>query len=502
MALSRRRFLAAAAGLAAACREAGSRAEEPGAPARRAEDAAASGPPRRTNLLLILTDNQGAWTLGCYGNPDIRTPHIDRLAAEGVRFTRAFASNAVCSPTRATLLTGLIPSQHGVHSYLGAGGAQTGPDAYCTIGEFRTLPKVLTDAGYACGLVGKWHLGGNLHPQETFRYWITKPHGHTTAFYDVPIIYEGKTVTEPRYTTDLWTEHAVRFIEQNRAGPFFLFLAYNGPYGLGKSLLVPARNRHAAYYADKEMRSFPRLPAHPWLHSNRQYLGRVEAMRRYAAESSGVDDGVGEVLAALARLGLEENTLVVYTADQGWAGGQHGLWGMGDHTRPLHAFDTTMHVPLMLRQPGQIAAGRTCDRMVANYDLMPTLLACLGLGDRMPREPPSPGRDFSPFVRGERIEWEDVVFYEFENTRAVRTDEWKYVHRHPDGPHELYHLAADPGETANLADSADHAATRARLKEQLDAFFARYADPQYDLWHGGRSKANRIVRPEGAGKAS
>ena len=120
----------------------------------------------------------------------------------------------------------------------------------------------------------------------------------------------------------------------------------------------------------------------------------------------------------------------------------------------------------------------------------------------MPREPPSPGRDFSPFVRGERIEWEDVVFYEFENTRAVRTDEWKYIHRHPDGPHELYHLSADPGETANLADSADHAATRARLKEQLDAFFARYADPQYDLWHGGRSKANRIVRPEGAGKAS
>jgi len=498
MALSRRQFLARAAAapaMVALGGAAGLRPAAPEAPDPRADPHAVPGTPRRTNLVLILTDNQGAWTLGCYGNPDIRTPHIDRLAAEGVRFTRAFASNAVCSPTRATLLTGLVPSQHGVHCYLAAGGAQTGPKAYCTIGEFRTLPKVLTDAGYTCGLVGKWHLGGNLHPQETFRYWITKPHGHTTAFYDVPIIHQGKTTTEPRYTTGLWTEHAVRFIEQNRGGPFFLFLAYNGPYGLGKSLLAPARNRHAAYYADKKMRSFPREPAHPWLRNNRQFLGRVEAMRRYGAECSGVDDGVGEVLAALERLGLAENTLVVYTADQGWAGGQHGLWGMGDHTRPLHAFDSTMHIPLILRQPEGIPAGRTCDRMVANYDLMPTLLACLGLADRMPKQPPPPGRDFSAFVRGGRAAWDDVVFYEFENTRAVRTDEWKYVHRHPDGPNELYHLSVDPGEATNLVDAPEHAAVLARLKDRLDAFFARYADPKYDLWHGGRSKANRILRP-------
>src|SRR6185295_5550503 len=94
----------------------------------------------RPNVLLILTDNQGAWTLGCYGNPDIRTPNIDRLAREGMLFENCFSSNAVCSPTRATLLTGLIPSQHGVHSFLGAGAPQTGPRTYCTIAEFRTLP--------------------------------------------------------------------------------------------------------------------------------------------------------------------------------------------------------------------------------------------------------------------------------------------------------------------------------------------------------------------------
>ncbi|HOD82514.1 MAG TPA: sulfatase-like hydrolase/transferase [Phycisphaerae bacterium] len=453
----------------------------------------AVGQADRPNLVFILTDNQGDWTLGCYGNRDIRTPHIDALARGGMRFTNAFSVNAVCSPTRASFLTGLIPSQHGVHCWLGAGGAQMGAGAYCTIREFETLPKRLARLGYACGLVGKWHLGGNLRPQEGFSYWITKPHGHTTAFYDVPIIRDGRVADEPRYTTELWTDHACRFIRQNKDRPFFLFLAYNGPYGLGASLLRPTRNRHAAAYAESEMPSFPRLSAHPWLHNNRQYLNNVQAMRRYAAECSGVDDGVGEVMACLKGLGLDKRTLVVYSADQGWGGGQHGIWGMGDHTRPLHAFDETMHVPLIFRWPGVVQAGATSDAMVSTCDWMPTLLALLEAGD-MPAKPPSPGRDFSPILRGRKVDWEQVVYYEFENTRAIRTADWKLIRRHPSGPDELYHLARDAGEANNLIGQADHDRQQRELGHRLDAFFARYADPQYDLWRGGRSKAGRILR--------
>src|SRR5581483_6091579 len=116
------------------------------------EPAGRAAAPARPNVVFILTDNQAPWSLGCYGNPDIRTPNIDRLAREGTLFTRCYSSNAVCSPTRATYLTGLLPSQHGIHSYLRAGGLQIGPNAACAIAEFRTLPQILADAGYVCGL--------------------------------------------------------------------------------------------------------------------------------------------------------------------------------------------------------------------------------------------------------------------------------------------------------------------------------------------------------------
>jgi arylsulfatase A-like enzyme len=445
---------------------------------------------RPKNLVFILTDNQGAWTLGCYGNPDIRTPHIDQLAQEGVRFTRALSSNPVCSPTRATFLTGLMPSQHGVHSFLDPK-FMMGPAAYNTLREFTSLGEVLREAGYTCGLSGKWHLGDSLRSSEGFSFWVTKPDGHTTEFYNQDVIENGAVRKEAGYTTDLWTRKGIEFIEQNQTRPFFLFLAYNGPYVLGGLMRNAPRNRHAEFYRGKYFQSFPVEAMHPWQHANKPFHNTQVARERTAAEVSGVDDGVGDVMATLKRLGLEQDTLVVYASDQGWMGGQNGMWGMGDHFRPIAAHELMMQIPLIFRQPGKIPAARTSEIMVSNYDFLPTVLGHLGLEAKMPTAPRSPGRDFSAVLRGETLPWENVMFFEMETVRAVRTDDWKYVARFPNGPFELYDMKRDPRERFNLYGQPGTDAKRAELAGRIDGFFARYADPQYDIWKGGRSKAKR-----------
>jgi len=406
--------------------------------------AAFAAPP---NVVFTMTDNHGAWTLGCYGNRDIRTPNIDALANNGVLFERAYANNPVCSPTRASYLTGLMPSQHGVHCFLLGGRLQVGPNARNTLTDFTSVPEILKKAGYRCGLVGKWHLGGNLKPQEGMDdYWITMPHGATSAFYDAQVIENGKQRREPRNLTDLWTERAVKFIEQNRRQPFFLFLSYNGPYGLGRTLLKPSRNRHVPFYANKKFPSFPRTKTHEWLFNNKDYLNNLVSIRRYAAELSGVDDGVGTVMTTLRQLDLADNTLVVFCGDQGWVGGHGGFWGMGDHARPFTGFDGMMHVPLIWHHPARIKSRRVKKGCVTNYDFFPTLMSYLGLESNYN----DPGRDYSPMLAGKQTEWDDTVFYEFEYLRCIRTPEWKFIGRFPDGPHELYDLKSDPAESRNL----------------------------------------------------
>lgn len=456
-------------------------------------DAEATG--RRPNVVFILTDNHGAWTLGCYGNPDIRTPHIDRLAAEGVRFANAFCNNGVCSPTRATYLTGLMPSQHGVHNYLTAGRLQTGPEARNTLSAFRSLPEILKDEGYACGLVGKWHLGGNGSPQEGLEdYWITMPHGATGTFHGAQVIENGRTRKEPTHLTTFWTGHAVRFIEQNAQRPFFLYLAYNGPYGLSRYQIEPLRGPRAADYENEPIASFPGGVIHPWQFNNREYFGNATAQRRYAAELSSIDDGVGAVMGTLERLGLGDDTLVIFAADQGWAGGQLGLWGMGDHTRPLNAFDPSMRIPLIFHHRGGIPGGRVAAIHTSNYDFLPSVLGYLGIAGGLEGNPPSPGRDYSPLLRGGRLDgWKDEVFYDYENLRCIRTPDWKFVERFGDGLDELYHLREDPGERRNLAGLTKHHPTRNDLRERLHSFFARFATAEYDLWNGGGSQTRTIV---------
>lgn len=384
-----------------------------------------------------------------------------------------------------------------------------GEKAYNTLAEFKSIGEVLSDAGYVCGLSGKWHLGDNMNASEGFSasHWTTKPDGHTVEFYDQPVIEDGKLRVEKGYTTDLWTRKGIEFIEQNKERPFFLFLAYNGPYALGGLMSKPARNRHAEIYKGKPLASFPNDSMHPWQFHNKAFHNQQTAKERVAAETSGVDDGVGEVMATLDRLGLTNDTLVVYAGDQGWMGGQNGLWGMGDHTRPVGAHELMMQIPFLFHQPGRIVEGKTSDLLVSNYDFVPTVLNYLGLGDQMPNEPKLPGRDFSPVlygrqlardrvardkVAGKNLASDDAVYYEMEGCRAVRTDAWKLVLRHPQGPHELYDKRTDINERFNLYGQSGTEAVRDELRSKINDFFDRYADPQYDLWKNGRSKARRI----------
>jgi len=445
----------------------------------------------RPNVVFIITDNQSPWTMGCYGNRDIMTPSLDRLAGQGVRFDHAYCVNPVCSPNRATCLTGLIPSQHGVHNWLGTEkpDSQMGPHAYSTIREFSNLPRLLADAGYQCGLSGKWHLGDSLHPQLGFSYWFTKPYGHTARFYEDEAIWDGKVYKEPRYMTDAITEHAVDFLRK-ADGPFFLYVGFNAPYGLGQWMHGVHKNRWTEYYADKELRCYPRADVHPWLVNYRDLVNNPQGMRNYAAAVSGMDDGVGVILETLRELGYEDDTLVIFTADHGLCAGHHGLWGMGDHSWPMHMFDPNLHVPLIFRHPRRIPAGTVCPTPVCNYDVFPTLVEYLGLdlgeGDGLER----PGRSFVPALRGETLNWGDrPLFHEYEIVRAIRTSGWKLILRRPSGPNELYNLIEDPGETLNRFEDSAVADVRTRLEDDLRSFFDRYAVPEYDLWRGGRSKA-------------
>lgn len=470
-----------------------------------AEDSLASESPddaERPNLVVIMADNLGAWQLGCYGNADIQTPHLDELAEGGLRFSRAMSCNPVCSPTRASFFTGLVPSQHGVHHWLLDENLQVGPNARCVISQFTTLPKVLSENGYHCGLVGKWHLGGNETPQIGFHYWVTMPSGLTRTFYDCEVIENGITRTEPGNVMDFWTDRAENFLQSckaNASQPFYLQVMFNGPYSLDPELLITqrerARNRFTSMYANSDLNSFPRSEPHEGLFKHTSELNAIEAMRTVASQISGLDECVGRIMDALQRLELSENTLLVFCADQGLAGGHNGIWGMGHNTKPSVAYDSVMQVPLIVSRPGHVPAGEAVDLLVNNYDMMPTLLDYAGLAEHLPQH--SPGRSFSPTLRGQEQAWENVTFYEHFYTRAVRTERWKYVFRHQQ-PDDLFDLENDPAESQNLAESPAHASVRQQLRRRIDEFFDRYADPRYDIVRGGTTQTWRppFVEPD------
>ena len=430
------------------------------------------------NVVFILTDDQGPWAAGCYGNPEIRTPNIDRLAATGVRFDNFFCSSPVCSPARASLLTGKIPSQHGVHDWIRDGNMPPGAVSYLE-GQ-RTYTETLAEHGYRLGLSGKWHLGDSLTPQSGFTHWFVHQRGGG-RYNDAPMVADGRAVTEPGYVSDVITDDALRFIDRAGDAPFYLGVHYTAPHSPWEGHPQDIVNS----YDDCPFRSCPQEPMHPWATSlTRNCLGNREMLKGYFAAVTAMDLNVGRILDRLDERGLRQDTLIVFTSDNGFSCGHHGFWGKGNGTFPLNMYENSVKVPMIMSHPARLPQATSAGAMMSQYDVMPTLLAYLGVG-QSPRgadEPELPGTSFVRVLEGEAAEArEDIVVYdEYGPVRMIRTREWKYVHRYPYGAHELYDLTADPDERNNLIDERSRRPVVGELRDRLTRWFDRYVDPRLD----------------------
>jgi len=436
--------------------------------------------PQRPNVIVILTDDQGVWASGCYGNSEIRTPHIDRLAATGVRFEDFFCTSPVCSPARATLLTGAIPSRHGVHDWIRGGNVP--PDAAVYLENQIAYTDVMVDHGYTCGISGKWHLGASQLAQHGFSHWFVHQMGGG-PYNDAPMVRNGELATEPGYVTNVITDDALAFIDaqagaRDRPGerPFYLSVHYTAPHS-------PWTGHPQAIvdsYDDCPFASCPQEARHPWaVPFTDEHLGNRESLKGYFAAVTAMDADVGRILDRLEALGLRDDTLVVFTSDNGYSCGSHGFWGKGNGTFPLNMLENSVRVPLIFSHPGGLPQGRVVDALASGYDFAPTLLDYLGLPAL---EGGQPGGSLRPLLTGESEEGREsiVVYAEYGPTRMLRTRDWKYVHRYPYGPHELYNLRDDPDERENRADERQQAGRMRELRQELAAWFARYVDPTRD----------------------
>jgi arylsulfatase A-like enzyme len=429
-----------------------------------------------TNVIFILTDDQGVWSAGCYGNPEIRTPNLDRLASDGIRFENFFVATPVCSPSRATFLTGRIPSQHGVHDFIKGG--DVGPDAIRYLQGETAYTDILARHGWTCGLSGKWHLGDGQIPQHGFTDWFVHQ-GGGGPYYDAPMVRNGQLVTEPGYVTDVITDEALRILDKyaDGDGSFYLGVHYTAPHS-------PWIGQHPKEltdsYDDCAFESCPQEPRHPWAlpcelaPENYEALGNREALKGYFASVTAMDIGVGRILDRLEELGLRENTLIVFLSDNGCSCGHHGFWGKGNATNPRNMYENSIRVPAIFSQPGRIPSDRVDDAMVSAYDFMPTLLEYLDLpaGDNRSL----PGRSFLPLLEGRPFRGREnvVVYDEYGPVRMIRTRDWKYVYRHAHGPHDLFDLANDPDERTNLADDPDQRDRINELHQRMNDWFAQY----------------------------
>ncbi len=418
---------------------------------------AAADPPRRPNVLLIITDDQGYGDLGFHGNPLIRTPNMDRLAKDGVRF-RHFYVSPVCSPTRASLMTGRYNYRTGVvDTFLGR--SLMHPDEV-------TVAEMLAAAGYRTGIFGKWHLGDNfpLRPiDQGFQESLVirggglvqpadPPEGN--SYFDPVLVHNGQWEKAKGYCSDVFTDAAMKFIADNRDKPFLCTLAYNCPH---TPLQVPDADVKPYLKMNLAFDQFPKV-GHPLPGTaNQEETAKVYGM------VSNVDDNLGRLFARLDELKLADDTLVMFLTDNG---PQQVRWVAGLKGRKGSVYEGGIRVPCFVRWPGKLQAGREVEQIAAHIDLAPTLLEACGVPK--PDKVAFDGKSVWPLLKGEKVEWPDRTLYfqwhrgdepELNRAFAARSQKYKLVQPLGAGggklpekvAFELYDMEKDPLEEKDIA---------------------------------------------------
>jgi len=452
----------------------------------------------RPNIVVVIVDDLRFDEFSAGGHPYLETPNIDRLANEGALFVNAFHAVPLCSPNRATLLTGQFPSRHGIIDNVARDLASH---------HLETFNIPLQTAGYRTAFIGKWHMGNSAAPRPGWDYWSALP-GQGRA--EDPDLFEDGALRKFRgYTTDLLTDRAVRFIEREHAGgkPFLVYLAHKAVHpdlvqrddgsvdfendrgyipakqdeGRYAGRMYPRRQARADIAADLEgkpviKRALDRLPpvavtdTTEHQHATTPWTGE-ETIRRRAEMLVGVDRSLGRIIRTLDSLGVLDQTVIVLSSDNGFFFGEHGLT-----TERRLPYEESIRNPLLVRYPPRIAAGARPNGLALTVDLAPTMLDLAGVAI----SPSVQGRSLVPLFAGTPSDWRQSVLVEFYTNeqpfthlldvdyRAVRTARYKYIHwvKHPDED-ELYDLRADSLERRNLARDPAMARVRADMRREL-----------------------------------
>ncbi len=432
---------------------------------------------QRPNILFIFTDDQPQACMGCLGNAQIQTPHIDRLAAEGVLFTNAFVTTAICCSNRACILTGQHMRRHGIRDFA----APLSAEAFA-----RTYPALLRRAGYRTGYLGKYAIGA-VKPEVLER---SLPAGEFDFWFGFPqsINFRQNADGTVRYLTTLMEEKAVEFLRSNpKDQPFCLTVALKEPHGpwnyYDPDVPDLYRDQHISPPPSFTREQFAAQPqflrdslnggsAGKWFENPASYQEHARTFYRLISRA---DLALGRIMAAVRDAGLDDNTVVIYSSDHGSLMGAHGLVGK------WIMYEESIRIPLIIRDPRQPSAmrGMRRDEMALSIDLAPTMLALAGAAapDSMQ------GRDLMPLVRGESVTWREDWYYEhtydtnpprrpIAKCEGVRTRDWKYT-RYPDTQplfEQLFDLTNDLREEKNLADLPAHRDTLDQLRLRCDRY--------------------------------